>query len=811
MRETRANRLGPIFESSEDAIVVAGPDGTIEDWNAAAERLYGHTDEEAIGRPLTFLIPGDRAQERAEIFEMALAGTPVRNFETVRVRKDGSPVEVSLSAWPIRGEGGRIEGVAAVAHDLSDVREAERRLRDREAQLSTAQEMAELGTWEWDVLTNEVTWTEQLYRIYGLEPGEFGASYEAYMERVHPADREHVAARINAALQTLEPFSFLERIVRPSGEVRTLQSRGRVVVDENGAAVRLIGVCQDVTRQVQDAERLRETAERLAEAQQIAHVGSWEWDIENDVVTWSDELHRIYGVAREEFENDYSAYLKYVHPDDRERSEQTVRRALERREGFEYEHRLVRRDGAVRVVLARGRAQTDENGRVVRMVGTAHDVTEQRQAQEQLARADAELELARRLQRVQRLTESALATLSLDELLPELAKRVDELLEVDNVAILVADEERAVLNQRVAVGIEEDAGAIRIPFGQGFAGRVAAEERTIAVEDDAHRQVVGQLLRERKVRSLLGAPLIAHGEVVGVLDVGSLRPRKFTDEEVRLLELAADRAALAVSHARLYERERQIAETLQRSLLPEQLPDVGGVVLAARYLPAAGGADVGGDWYDAIPLPDGRLGVAMGDVTGHGVGAAAMMGELRHALRAYAIEGIDPGEIAERLDKLIRLPGSERMATLLYMVLDPRSNRVEFVSAGHLPPLVVRPDRQPSFLTVTGGLPLGCGMGPYEPGTAEIEPGSLLVLYTDGLVERRSKGVDAGLEELAAMAPKIPFEPEAAADLILSTLLPEGPSLDDVAILTVRLVATAAERADVEAAPETGAAPLVQD
>jgi serine phosphatase RsbU (regulator of sigma subunit) len=220
---------------------------------------------------------------------------------------------------------------------------------------------------------------------------------------------------------------------------------------------------------------------------------------------------------------------------------------------------------------------------------------------------------------------------------------------------------------------------------------------------------------------------------------------------------------------------------------------------------------VGGDWYDAIPLPDGRLAVAMGDVTGHGVGAAAMMGELRHALRAYAIQGIGTGEVAERLDELIRLPGSERMATLLYMVLDPGSDEAEFVSAGHLPPLVVRPDRQATYLSVTGGLPLGCGMGPYEAHRVQIEPGSLLVLYTDGLVERRALGVDVGLDALVAVAAEIPFDPEAAADLILATLLPEGPAFDDAAILTVQLVGAAAEGAAAPREPAGEAAELAQD
>ena len=157
-----------------------------------------------------------------------------------------------------------------------------------------------------------------------------------------------------------------------------------------------------------------------------------------------------------------------------------------------------------------------------------------------------------------------------------------------------------------------------------------------------------------------------------MIEVGAAPPRRFTQEELRLLELAADRVALAIDHARVFEREHKIAETLQRSLLPERLPGIPGIGVAARYLPAATEAEVGGDWYDVIPIPGGSVGLVMGDVAGKGLAAASMVGRLRSALRAYALEGHDPAIVVERLNRLVFTELEEsQMATLLYLVFDP--------------------------------------------------------------------------------------------------------------------------------------------
>src|SRR3954454_9550081 len=213
---------------------------------------------------------------------------------------------------------------------------------------------------------------------------------------------------------------------------------------------------------------------------------------------------------------------------------------------------------------------------------------------ERAARRNAE-HAAEMLRSVQRVTDAALAYLSMDELLDELLIRTREILRADTAAILMLERDGRMLRARAAKGIEEEVEqGVRIPVGGGFAGRVAAERRPIFIPDVDHSNVLNPILREKGIRSLLGVPLLVEGRVLGVLHVGTLTPRDFTARDTELLQLAGDRAALAIEHAQLYE-QRRVTEALQRTLLPQELVAIAGLELAARYLPAAEGASLGGD------------------------------------------------------------------------------------------------------------------------------------------------------------------------------------------------------------------------
>ncbi|WP_406335589.1 SpoIIE family protein phosphatase [Streptomyces sp. NBC_00203] len=296
---------------------------------------------------------------------------------------------------------------------------------------------------------------------------------------------------------------------------------------------------------------------------------------------------------------------------------------------------------------------------------------------------------------------------------------------------------------------------------------------------DSH---AAQTLRLAGVHSYLAVPLMARGEVLGTLSLyRTINSRSF-DEQDRILasELAA-RAAICVDNARLYGRERSAALTLQRSLLPPAPVDHEGLDIAARYLPAL--SEVGGDWYDVLPLSRGRTGLIVGDVMGKGVQAAAIMGQLSTATRALARLDPPPAELLGHLDDIAGSLG-DTIATCVYAVCDPRRGTCELSSAGHLPPVMIRPDGRADLLDIPGGVPLGVGGVDFGTMEQELPAGSLLALYTDGLVESRTEPIDTGLETMMRLLQSTHYSLERTSDMLLSALRPEPD--DDVALLLVR-------------------------
>ncbi|MFI2374607.1 SpoIIE family protein phosphatase [Streptomyces sp. NPDC018964] len=287
------------------------------------------------------------------------------------------------------------------------------------------------------------------------------------------------------------------------------------------------------------------------------------------------------------------------------------------------------------------------------------------------------------------------------------------------------------------------------------------------------------------VHSYLAVPLIARGEVLGALDLIRTRsPRPFDADDLLLARELASRAAVQIDNARWYQNARDTALTLQRSLLPSHPPVTGGLEVASRYQPAGATSEVGGDWFDVIPLEDGRTALVVGDVMGSGIPAAATMGRLRTATHTLASLGLDPAVLLEHLD---RITGGldQAIATCVYAVHDPRERRCAIANAGHLPPARVRVGHAPELLDLPTGVPLGVGGVTFSTTTVELEPGDRLVLYTDGLVETRRHPLDERLDRLLALLDHPGDSLEEVCDLLLRTLH-EPDNADDVALLIAR-------------------------
>jgi serine phosphatase RsbU (regulator of sigma subunit) len=310
-------------------------------------------------------------------------------------------------------------------------------------------------------------------------------------------------------------------------------------------------------------------------------------------------------------------------------------------------------------------------------------------------------------------------------------------------------------------------------------------------------------------------PLLSHGVLHGGWELRWDTAHTLTPEDLRFLRTAGSLVATTLERAGLFEQQREVAELLQRSLLPDRLPEPPGVVTAARYLPAGQTAQVGGDWYDVIPLADGRIGVAVGDVSGHGIRSAALMGQLRGTLRAYALEGHSPGRVLAAVNRAtVTFTGlaPEQLATVAYAVVDPAAGRVRHARAGH-PPLVLVEETttgwDPRLLDGPVGLPLGVDeQARYTESSDALSVGTWLLGYTDGFVERRTESIDAGLER---MLNAVRNTPKSTLDDVLDELLkvvPGPANDDDIALIALRAELTPAQPFLLLPQPRRGPEPL---
>jgi phosphoserine phosphatase RsbU/P len=392
-----------------------------------------------------------------------------------------------------------------------------------------------------------------------------------------------------------------------------------------------------------------------------------------------------------------------------------------------------------------------------------------------------------------------LAQLDLDDLLIELLDRVRKVLEADTAAILLLDEESQMLVARAASGLEEEIFQnVQVPIGHGFAGRIAAERRPVMLDRVNSRTVANPILWQRGIRSMLGVPLTSGDSPIGVLHIGSMSERRFTQAEAVLLGVVAERVVVALQSG-LLKAERVASEILERSLVPAALPDVSGFEFAARYVTAVHERGVGGDWYDVFQLPSGEVWMSVGDVAGHGLHAAVVMGRLRTMIRIHAFEGARPDEVLRMTDREFQYFDDKETATAIVAAASPGSDEVHISSAGHLPPILAMPDQRAQVVEIANGPLLGLDTELQRPmAVVHFPPGAMLVFYTDGLIERRGESMAAGLDRLCEVVTA--DAPDPVCRRIMFRLVGETSPPDDVALVAVRRVGgsgpTASSRQD---------------
>jgi PAS domain S-box-containing protein len=532
---------------------------------------------------------------------------------------------------------------------------------------------------------------------------------------------------------------------------------------------------------------------------------------DNPLVFVNPAFERTTGYLREEVQGKNCRFLQ--GPDTDPAAVQAVRDALAARE-----HRTItllnyRKDGSAFWNELAISPVFDATGALTHFVGIQSDVTtrvaveherERHLAAERAARSTAE-RAQRRLALLAEATSMLAATLDVDESLDRLTGLVVPMMadfctvhlltpdgRVQRVAARHRDAAEEPLLRRLEelqpTGLTDGSHTARVLAG-GPAERFEIDEDVLAA-GIADPQLL-EVYRGLAPRSAIVVPLRARSQVLGVLALFTDGTgRSFDDEDLVTAADLARRAALTVDNARLYQREHDVAEQLQRSLLPH-LPTIPGLDRWARYLPGSTAAQVGGDWYDLFRLPDGPVGVAIGDVMGHDMAAAASMGQLRSVLQSYAWQGSEPDVVLDRLDQLVQGLDMAQLATCAYgrleLPVDGRPGRLRLANAGHLPPALRAPDGTVRLIATDPSLLVGAALGTDRATIEEpIEPGTVLVLYTDGLVEHRGRALDEGLAALQEALRTAPVDAEGISAHLLHELA--GDLEDDVALLVLRVL-----------------------
>ncbi|MFF3912192.1 SpoIIE family protein phosphatase [Streptomyces sp. NPDC001852] len=646
-----------------------------------------------------------------------------------------------------------------------------------------------------------VLWSPQAEELFGYSAREALGEYAARL-MVHERHFELVGKLFADVMRTGQSWAGGFPIRHKDGSTRVVEFRNMRLLDDRGDVYALgLAADQSTVRRLEQDVAL---SERMVKQSPIGYAVL---DTRLRFVSVNPALERINGVpAAEHIGRTLREVLPMLNP---EPVEIDARRVLETGvpvidntlvgrtpadpdEDHTWAHSLYRLDDAM--------------GNVLGVAVSVVDITEQH-------RASLEAEAARRRLAVIADASARIGTtLELDRTACELAEvAVPELADVAAVDLLDAvvegrpstlgPSEEAVI-RALAVRPQDDTDAVQAADSPGRIARYGPDRlvtecvrtgeavlvRQVKDEDlprIARCPEAAELLGRAGLHSYLAVPLIARGEVLGALDLKRTRnPAPFDEDDVVLARELAARAAVQIDNARWYQNARNTALTLQRSLLPSSPPVTTGLEVASRYQPAGATSEVGGDWFDVIPLEGGKTALVVGDVMGSGLSAAATMGRLRTATTTLAALGLDPALLLEHLDKTTSAL-DHSIATCVYAVHDPHLRQCRIANAGHLPPAHLRPGRPPVLLDLPTGVPLGVGGVGFSTVTVDFEPGDELVFYTDGLVETRRHSLDERLDSLLSLLDDPARPLEETCDFLLRTLH-HPDNHDDVALLIAR-------------------------
>ncbi len=817
--------LRPLLDGAPAAVAyLAGPDLVYEYANEEYQQLVGCRS--LLGQPYREALPELSGQGRSDqLGELLASGRSWRGHEfEMQIRRDGEldRVFVDYACQPVRDDHGAVSGLLIFVSDVTaDV--LDRRGRAAlEAELAASQERFRTL---FETLPHGVVHYAADGLVIGMNPAArdlLGPDRGAALSGVPPPawDVVHEDGTLCAAEQfpvavALRTGTVVGEVVLgvPAAPDPQLRWLGITAVpdalDEAGRPQRAYAIFRDLTSQHRVEVNLREGAElmgRLREANVLGVVLVGE----DQVYDANDEFLDLIGYTRADMDAGRISY-QGVTPADWAASDAEAQRQLRRTGAIRpHEKEYVHRDGhRVPVLVGAALASHDPLRWVTYVVNlSARQRAEQERAalltRERTALAEAE-RAREQLSFLLRAGDLVAAARDRNELLYQVSCQMVRSL-ADYCLVFLPTRDGAL--QASSIAHRDPAGKIAfvdlrdepVPtFGQltikaAYAAGTSTLLRDVAAQL-AHRAEPNPLVRDvwtrLKPENALVTPLMTGQRAMGVLTLGRSASRPaFTEADVAVVEELGRRMAIGLANADTFARDHTVAETLQHSVLPDTLPEIAGLDLAVRYIPGADGVEVGGDWYDAFPLGDNLVGLAVGDVVGHSITSASIMAQVRNLLRAYAVETMRPADVLHRTNTAMARLLPEAMATVVYAVLDLATGELSYANAGHPAPVYTDPSGQVEYLEMSSGAMLGTpGEGVFSTGQRQLAPGSGLLLYTDGLIEVRRRDITEGFTALAvAMGPAASRSAEQTCTAVQEALLGSASRADDVCLLAAKLI-----------------------
>lgn len=665
-----------------------------------------------------------------------------------------------------------------------------------------------------------VLWNRASEALYGwAEPEVLGRSILEMLTPVGEAarDRQDLASIANGTAMTGDRF-----VKRRDGHVIRVNTFTAPMMDEVGRTVAIVGSSEDVNELRLADQRARDLTDHFRLALEAGGLGTWRWDLASGNTAWDERLESLFGLAAGEFDGTFDTYVSLLHPDDRDDVFRNVADAVESKSVYRVEHRVVWPDGTTHWIAGAGGVTVDEHGQVTGTVGCSMDVTdrvEQELDRRRLADAAASAADNERLQRerlefLAAINETLNASSTTHEVMVNVTRRaVPRLGDWCTIHVLDQDERSA---PEVEVA-HVDPAMVRYarelqdrypydptaPTGVPAVIRSGVTEFYPEISEDLIASMdhldddVRQLLANLDLRSAITVAMKKRGRVIGALQfIASSPSRRYTADDVALAETVAGRIASSIENLRLHEREREIAATLQRSLLPSSLPDMPGIDTAVRYWPHGTASEVGGDFYDLFALDEpGHFAVVLGDVCGTGPAAAALTGLARHTIRDSAWHGDAPADVLAALNRAVRRSGNDTFLTCVYATIDTTCDDVKLTVAygGH--PLAVRVGAHGSCNVGTPGTLLG----PFDdvdvsPVEVTLSAGDVVVFHTDGATDlppphQLDSAGWARLVETAVKPGRTAEEIARSIQQALRAILPFDSRNDDIALLVLAVPA----------------------